>query len=117
MLPKRPLNELDIRRAAKNLPNFRGVFMLDSLPKKARKNECGIINLDSITGPGTHWVAYYKNGSKSEYFDSFGNLQPPKEVIKYLNNNLVYNYDTYQNYNTINCGHLCLEFLFNRCKS
>lgn len=51
--------------------------MRDKLPKKPHIIECGIVNLDSYKGPGTHWVAYYKNYNKKEYFDSFGNLQPP----------------------------------------
>lgn len=87
--------------------------MRDKLPKKPKKLECGIINLDISSGSGTHWVAYYKNGENSQYFDSFGNLQPPLEVIKYLGHNLKYNYLPYQTYNTVICGHLCLEFLYN----
>ena len=39
------------------IKHFRGVFSRDRLPKKIRK-ECGIINLDDIQGPGTHWVCY-----------------------------------------------------------
>ena len=30
-------------------------------------------------GPGTHWVAWYKNGKTKIYFDSYG-VQPPIEV-------------------------------------
>ena len=30
--------------------------MKDTLPLKIQKNETGIVNLDSIRGPGTHWV-------------------------------------------------------------
>lgn len=86
--------------------------MLDALPKRARKKECGIINLDLSSGSGTHWVAYYKNNQQKEYFDSFGNLQPPLELVKYLGKNISYNYNQHQNYNSFNCGHLCLEFLY-----
>lgn len=85
--------------------------MRDKLPKIPRKIECGIINLDSDTGDGTHWVAYYKNNNNVEYFDSFGNLQPPLEVLRYLGNNISYNYKRYQRMNAFNCGHLCLQFL------
>lgn len=89
--------------------------MRDNLPKKVKKNESGIINLDSINGPGTHWVAYKKTSEKAIYFDSFGNLQPPTEVINYFNSNgfctILYNYNIYQSFNTVNCGHLCLQFL------
>lgn len=87
--------------------------MLDGLPKtKPWTNECGIVNLDNSSGPGTHWVAYYKHGVNNiQYFDSFGNLQPPKEIINYLGKNVKYNYNTFQNYDTFICGHLCLKFL------
>lgn len=88
--------------------------MLDSLPQKPLKNECGIINLDRKIGSGTHWVAYFKKGNYVEYFDSYGNLQPPLEVINYLGSNINYNYKNYQNNNTYNCGHLCLKFLYSK---
>lgn len=90
--------------------------MRDSLPKRPRKHECAIVNLDNSTGPGTHWVAYYKKDFSIEYFDSFGNLQPPLEIINYLGSNIKYNYTAHQNYNSVNCGHLYLNFLYNRCQ-
>lgn len=87
--------------------------MRDNLPEsKPLRNECAIVNLDSSNGPGTHWVAYYKKGSHIEYFDSFGNLQPPNELIDYLGDKIKYNYIKYQDYNSVNCGHLCLKFLY-----
>lgn len=84
--------------------------MRDRLPKKPYIKECGIINLDIYSGAGTHWVAYYKNKNMIEYYDSFGNLQPPKEILDYLGSNVTYNYRRDQ-YSTYNCGHLCLKFL------
>ena len=87
--------------------------MRDNLPKTPRKYESGIVNLDTLSGPGTHWVAYYKKALHTEYFDSFGNLQPPREILKYLGDNIKYNYNKYQNYDSTNCGHLCLHFLYN----
>lgn len=115
MLPKRALTNVDINNFGKKyLPYFRGVFMRDNLPKgKIWDYECGIINLDNKSGPGTHWVAYYKNLKNIKYFDSVGNLHPPIEVVKYLGNKLIYNYNRYQKFNTYNCGHLCLTFLYN----
>lgn len=113
MLPNSALTNVDIENFGKKyLNHFRGVFMRDTLPsRKPWKYETGVINLDSANGIGTHWVAYAKNKDKIQYFDSFGNLHPPKEVIKYLGHNLNYNYTRHQNYNTHNCGHLCLSFL------
>lgn len=91
--------------------------MRNTLPKRPNNIECGIVNLDSNDGKGTHWVAYYKNKSYKEYFDSFGNLPPPKEIVKYLGAaNLRYNYKKHQHFNTYNCGHLCLKFLYSMTK-
>lgn len=66
---------------------------------------------------GSHWVAYVKHKNSDGinitiYFDSFGNLKPPKELVNYLGPKICYNYDTFQNYNTVICGHLCLIFLY-----
>jgi hypothetical protein len=94
--------------------------MRDNLPESgARHNESAIFNLDSINGPGTHWVAYKKLGNIINYYDSFGDLPPPKELVKYFYIKskplikIYYNYNRQQNYNTVWCGHLCLKFLSN----
>ena len=65
------------------LPNFRGVFMRDTLPPTPKDKECGIVNLDTSKEVGSHWVAYYKDGTKRIYLDSFGQITPI-EVQKYL---------------------------------
>lgn len=61
-LPKSPLTNIDLIVYAKlfKISHFRGIFMRDNLPKKVKKYERGIVNLDSINGPGTHWTAYKK---------------------------------------------------------
>lgn len=111
-LPNRPLTNIDLTKfCEKNIQHFRGVFMRDSLPQIPRKLECGIINLDSSTGVGTHWVAYYKSDKETRYFDSFGNLKPPTELVKYLGNKISYNYSCIQKFNSFKCGHLCIKFL------
>lgn len=90
--------------------------MRDTLPKSPPKfRECGVINLDRNSGSGTHWVAYKKNGNNVIYFDSFGNLNPPKEFVNYMKGTKIYfNSDQYQSYQTFNCGHLSLSFLYNK---
>ena len=64
ILPNKPLNNFELEEASKKLKIlcFRGVFLLDTLPKKLNKKECGIVNFDKSGGSGTHWVAWYKNG-------------------------------------------------------
>ena len=68
--------------------------MRNALPSQVHQNECAIVNLDNNDGPGTHWVAYRKQGPHIKYFDSFGNLQPPKELIDYFGrgSRITYNY-------------------------
>ena len=87
--------------------------MRNALPINGSKyNESAIVNLDDQSGPGTHWVAYRKNGNNVIYFDSFGDLQPPIDLMLYLGvENVKYNHKRYQDFNTFNCGHLCLKFL------
>lgn len=91
--------------------------MRDDLPKKPWKNECAIVNLDDSTGNGTHWVCFRKKNDEILYFDSYGDLPPPEEIVKYFKGfQIQYNYTPYQKNNQWNCGHLCLEFLHkNRC--
>lgn len=93
---------------------FRNVFMRDDLPKKPHQNECAIVNLDSMDGPGTHWVAYCKKNNSVYYYDSFGDLPPPLELVNYFGSGtkIFYNYLIYQNFNTFICGQLCLTFLY-----
>lgn len=93
--------------------------MRDTLPKKIRRNECAIVNMDGIEGEGTHWTAYIKRDNEIIYFDSYGSLPPPPELIRYFhsgnesNIELIYNYDVIQNFNSYRCGHYCLLFLYN----
>lgn len=92
--------------------------MRDTLPLDGpKKNEAAIVNLDSVRGKGTHWVAFKKKGVKVIYYDSFGDLRPPLELIKYFYKgrnackNIYYTYNRQQNFDTFVCGHLCLAFL------
>ena len=112
ILPNKPLSNFDLEDAARKLkiPYFKGVFLLDTLPRKPNKKECGIVNLDKSGGPGTHWVAWYKNSKTKIYLDSYG-IQPPKEVKKYLGKGINYNTDRVQTAGEVFCGHLCLYVL------
>ena len=112
MLPNKPLTNFELEDAVKRLkvPSFRGVFLLDTLPKKPNKKKCGIVNFDKSGGPGTHWVAWYKNGKTKIYFDSYG-VQPPLEVVEYLGTPIHYNTDQLHPVGQVFCCYLCLYFL------
>ena len=43
-------------RAKLSLTKCLMVFFRETLPKKAKLNECVILNLDSSSGDGTHWL-------------------------------------------------------------
>ena len=118
-LPDKPLTNFDLEKYVKkiNIPNFRGVFMWDSLPQTPNTNECGIVNFNKSSEPGSHWVAYYKAGDRRIYFDSFGQVTL-YEVQKYLKKKceegkkvIQRNTDIVQQPNTSICGHLCLHIL------
>ena len=87
--------------------------MRNALPASGpRYCESAVVNLDDASGPGTHWVAYRKRGKNVIYFDSFGDLRPPLDLILYLRvDEVKYNPEKYQDFDTYNCGHLCLKFL------
>lgn len=97
----------------KDVGAFRGVFMRDQLPKKIKPTEYGIVNLDSSTGPGTHWVCYVvdKKLPFNLYFDSFG-LPPPEELVDYLSGKkLTYNSSQIQNIESSACGYYCVDII------
>ena len=118
-LPDRPLTNFDILKYADQLgiPHFRGVFMKDTLPSAPHVNEAGIVNFNTLSEPGSHWVAYYKTGDKRIYFDSYGQVTL-YEIQKYLkkadeiNKQVIQrNIDIVQIPGTNTCGHLCLYIL------
>ena len=78
VLPNKPLSNLEIIDFAKKLSlyGFRGLFLRDTLPTKTKLNECDMLNLDSSSGDGAHWVMWFKKGKDKFYFDSYG-VQPP----------------------------------------
>ena len=116
----KPISNFDLMDWVKKLgiKSLRGIYSRDRIPKKIRK-ECGIINLDDVSGPGTHWVCYRNLSSVLQYFDPFG-LIMPNEAKKYFNTaspsgkRTVYSIDEIQNRNTVLCGYWCLYYLYER---
>jgi hypothetical protein len=105
----------------KNISNFRGVITIDTLPKKIFKSECGVINYDRISGPGTHWVCYYNHPKSkfSEVMDSLG-LPPPKEILNYLETSgkdFLYNSSQIQANDSVLCGYYCVNYIIKRSKN
>ena len=120
-IPNRSLTNYDLYEYIEKLgiPNCRGVYMRNELPKLPHKIECGIVNLNTSEETGSHWVCYYKNEKKRIYFDSYGQITPI-EIQKYLKTKreqqqglsvIQRNTDIVQRINTKICGHLCLFVL------
>ena len=100
-----------------SIKHFRGICSRDGLAHAIRK-ECGIISLDDIQGPGTHWVCCTNLDNVVEYFDPFG-LIMPNEALTYFRTSgkrIVYSMDEIQNRSTVLCGYWCLYYLFERQK-
>ncbi len=94
--------------------------MSDELPKKPKKNECGIINLESSKLDGSHWCCWWKHGDDMYYFDSYG-IKPSKQIEKYLKSakmidtdlkpNIEFSTFQLQTFNDSTCGEWCLYVL------
>jgi hypothetical protein len=109
----------DIWKRLSKTPDFVGVFSIDKLPRKLPHDSCGgVINLDVSTGPGTHWVAFFKNkGGGAEYFDPLGD-RPPRRIASFLNRHspmgVAYNRVPYQSERSTLCGNFCIFYLERR---
>lgn len=84
--------------------------MRDTLPPKPNLKEAGVLNFDVDSGPGTHWVCWFKDGDRKFYFDSYG-ADPPVELRKYLGSNILVSTSKLQRYGTNYCGQLCVYVL------
>ena len=120
ILDGKGLTNIDIYRYVNELmiPDFRGVFMRDTLPKVVTHKGCGIVNLNTSHQAGSHWVSFFKDGmNRRTYFDSFSQITPV-ELQKYLKTKKEFetgkvviqrNTDIVQHVNV--CGHLVYLFV------
>ena len=118
-IPDKPLTNFELLNYVQELdiPNFRGVFMRDTLPHTPHRIENGIVNFNTSHETGSHWVCYYKMGDQRIYFDSYGQVTLA-EVQNYLKKEsekgeqvIQRNTDIVQYPGTNVCGHLCLYVL------
>ena len=120
-LPRNTLCTSDILHLANlmEIPNFVGVKMRDELKRKSKPRECGIVNLNTSSEPGSHWICFYRVGNDRYFFDSFAE-PPPIELLKYLKSDEEFDQDlpvirrnslTVQHDQSSECGSLCLYVL------
>ena len=70
-----------------------------------------VINFDEYKNTGTHWVSLFVKANKVIYFDSFGIEHIPKEINKFINNNIESNIFKIQVYDSIMCRYFCIKFI------
>ena len=85
-------------------------YTLDYLLNKIKKGAY-VINLDEYENTGKHWVSLSVKPKYTVYFDSFGIEHIPKEINKFINNDIKSNIFRIQAYDSIMCGYFCIEFI------
>ena len=112
-IPETALSNIDILKYVKllKIKNFRGCYMRNELSKLHAKNvECGVLNLNLSSEPGSHWTCWFKSNENKYYFNSFG-LHPPNELVEYLKSPILYSTFQLQRITDKNCGKWCLSIL------
>ena len=110
LLPFHPLTNIEINEYYKNEPRFNGIHYRNNLPNKIKKGAY-VINLDEYENTGAHWVSLFVKTKYTVYFDSFGVEHIPKEINKFINNDIKSNIFRIQAYDSIMCGYFCIEFI------
>jgi hypothetical protein len=115
-----PLTNFGLNDKLSNLKDYRGCFAKDSLPKKMKRKEFTVVNLDDAGNPGTHWVAVVNDPkcNFTEYFDPFG-IMPPTEIHEYMKTAqkaIRYNDNQLQDTYSVRCGYYCCYYLIERAK-
>ena len=109
LLPFHPLTNIEISEYYANEPRFNGVYSRNNLPNKIKKGAY-VINLDEYENTGTHWISLFVKANKVIYFDSFGIEHIPREINKFINNNIESNNLEYRR--TIQlCVDFCIEVI------
>lgn len=109
----------EVERELEGCDKFHGVFLADTVPTKMRPGGI-ILNLDSSSEPGSHWIAFWKNDDGSgEYFDSFGNHPPFGAMVPSLRrlckSRIIYSKLPLQHETSSSCGLYCIFFIKHKC--
>lgn len=101
---------------------FCGVYARDRVPvQPPRYPCCFILNTDSASKEGEHWLAiFYDQDGNAEFFDSYGQHPSQYRLESYLeqtSRGWTYNKKQLQHYFSIYCGHYCCLFLMFRCNN
>jgi hypothetical protein len=110
------MDSFEIGKILQNLPEFEGVYAIDTLPNSLRKIPSAyVINSDRASGPGIHWISLYVDERNHAYlFDSYGNSPVFYGLDTYLNDNCKswsFNRNILQSPLTSICGAYCVYFV------
>ena len=90
---------------------YGGCFSKDQV-RDIREGKFYILNLDTKSGPGTHWCLFSTMNPKfALWFDSYGEPMPEQELAwtqKHRGGNAIYNTRDLQSLNSSACGYFCL---------
>ena len=102
LLPFHPLTKIEISEYYINETRFNGVYSRNNLPKTIKKGAY-VINLDEYENTGTYWIALFVKPKYTEHI--------PKEINKFIHNDIKSNIFILQAYDSIMCGYYCIEFI------
>ena len=86
------------------------MYSRNNLPNEVKKGAF-VINLDEYKNTGTHWISLFVQPKYTVYFDSFGVEHIPKEINKFIGNEIKRNIFRIQTYDSIMYGYFCIEFI------
>ena len=92
--------------------SYRGTFSSDTLPKLSKARPYAIVNVDTSTQPGSHWVACCFIPGGILVYDSFG--RKTKSLMKNIYKKYKTtdtDYDREQKISEKNCGSRCIAWL------
>jgi hypothetical protein len=75
-----------------------------------KRNESMIVNYDTSSNSGTHWVSLFTKKGESLYFDPFG-LNPLPEVVEYCKEPRYFSSFEIQKPDEVICGHYCVYLI------
>lgn len=115
------MNSSEVCQHLKRCRIFRGVYSRDNLPTKFKKPAAFVVNTDSKSERGEHWIAIFIDKNRLEYFDPLGFPPLHKLFLKFIRLNsckrFYYNCKTIQNPESTLCGKYCIAFIKHKSKN
>lgn len=95
---------------------YLGCFSSDNYPKDLKPYEFFVVNKDSSSEKGSHWMLVILSEKEIEFFDSCGASELfVKQFLKFKNKIVcVYNTTPVQPTNSTSCGEFCIYFVYKR---